>query len=144
MNPRLYLTLLALLSFLLAGCVSQRSEAAAKLGYKKSVKVEVGPYQLHYAHDGTNDFVLLAEGKQDMFSRYTGEGVDVYFDGRPFIHFERSADGSVTNLSMQVSDIHGKAKYDLVDRNADGQWDMKIDDETGKVYVWKDGGWVQH
>ena len=145
MNPRIFLTLLVSLSFILSGCVSQRSEVAKKVfDYKKSVKVEAGPYQLHYAHDGTNDFVLLAEGNWDMFSRWTGEGTDVYLDGQPFIHFQRSSDGSVTNLSMQVSDKNGKEKFTLIDRNADGQWDMKIDEATRKVYVWKDGGWVQH
>jgi hypothetical protein len=145
MSSRMFLTLLVSLSFALTGCVSQQSEVATKLfGYKKSVKVEAGPYQLHYAHGGTNDFVLLAHGKQDVFSRWTGEGTDVYLDGRPFIHFQRSADGSVTNLSMQVMDKDGKTKFSLIDRNADGQWDVKIDDTTGKVYVWKDGGWVQH
>ena len=143
MNPRIFLTLLASLLFLAAGCVSQRSEVATKLGYEKSVMVKVGPYQLHYAHDGTNDFVLLTEGNRDLFARYTGEGTDVFLDGWPFIGFERSADGSVTNFSMHVSDIHHKAKYDLVDRNADGQWDMKIDDVTGSVYIWNEGGWVE-
>jgi hypothetical protein len=145
MNPRIFLTLFVSLSFFLAGCVSKQSEVATKLfGFKKSAKVEAGPYQLHYAHDGTNDFVLLAEGNWDMFSRWTGEGTDVYLDGRPFINFQRSADGTVTNLSMHVLDKDGKEKFTLIDRDADGQWDMKIDDATRKVYGWKDGGWVQH
>ena len=145
MNSRIFLTLVALFSFVWAGCVSKQSDVATKLfGFKNSVKVEAGPYQLHYAHDGTNDFVLLAEGNCNMFSRWTGEGTDLYLDGRPFINFQRSADGSVTNLSMHVLDKHGKEKFTLVDRNADGQWDMKIDEETRKVYGWKDGSWEQH
>jgi hypothetical protein len=143
-NPWKCLTLVFMLSFFLAGCVSQQSDVATKVfGDKKSMKTEAGPYQLHYAHEGTNDFVLLAEGNSDVFSRWTGEGTDVYLDGWPFIHFSRNADGSVTNLSMQVLDKDGKTKFSLIDRNADGQWDMKIDGTTGKVYVWKDGSWVQ-
>jgi len=143
MTLRIYLILLISLSFILIGCASQQSEVATKLGYKKSVKVEAGPYQLEYAHDGTNELVLLAKGNQDIFSKWTGEGTDVYLDGGPFIHFQRNADGSITNLSMQVLDKDGKTKFTLIDRNADGQWDVKIDDATGKVYVWKDGDWVQ-
>src|SRR5580658_17678 len=141
MSPRMFLTLLVSLSFFLAGCVSQRSEVATKFGYKKSVKVDAGPYQLDYGKSGTNELVLLSKGNWDMFSRWTGEGTDVYLDGGPFIHFERNADGSVTNLSLHVSDKNGKAEFTLIDRNADGRWDMKIDDVTGKVYVWKDGSW---
>jgi hypothetical protein len=144
MTSRIFLTVVVSLSFFLAGCASKRSDAAMTLGYKKSIKEEVGPYQLHYAHDGTNDFVLLAEGNWNMFSRWTGEGTDVYLDGRPFIHFQRNADGSVTNLSMNVLDKDGKEKFTLIDRNAVGQWDMKIDDATGKVYLWENGTWVQH
>lgn len=144
MNPRIFLVLLVSLSFFLAGCVSQGSKVATKVfGYKKSVRVEAGPYQVHYAHNGTNDFVLLAQGNWDVFSKWTGEGTDVYLDGRPFIHFERGADGSVTNLSMQVLDKNGKEKFTLIDRNADGQWDVKIGETTEKVYIWKNGGWVQ-
>lgn len=143
MNSRIFLILLVSVSVFLAGCVRQQSEVAAKLGYMKSVKVEAGPYQLHYAHDGTNDFVLLAEGNWDILSRYTGDGTGVYLDGQPFISFKRSADGSVTDLQMNVFDKDGKVKFTLIDTNADGQWDAKIDFVTGKAYVWKGGSWVQ-
>lgn len=143
MNPRMFLTWFVLLSFFLAGCASQQSEVATNFGYKKSAKVEAGPYQLHYGQNGSEDLVLLAQGKSNLFSRSTGDGTDVYLDGLPFIHFQRRADGSVTNLSMVISDQDGKDKFTLIDKNADGQWDVKIDDVTGKAYIWKDGGWVQ-
>lgn len=140
----MFLTLFVSFSFFLAGCASQQSEVATNFGYQKSVKVKAGPYQLHYGQSSSNELVLLAEGNWNMFSRSTGEGTDVYLDGRPFIHFQRSADGSVTNLSMNVLDKEGNEKFTLIDRNADGQWDMKIDKATGKIYVWKDGSWMQH
>jgi hypothetical protein len=144
MSPQMFLTLFVSFSFFLAGCASQQSEVATNFGYQKSVKVKAGPYQLHYGQSSSNELVLLAEGNWNMFSRSTGEGTDVYLDGRPFIHFQRSADGSVTNLSMNVLDKEGNEKFTLIDRNADGQWDMKIDKATGKIYVWKDGSWMQH
>jgi hypothetical protein len=133
---------LFLLSFILTGCVSKQSEVAAKLGYEKSSMVKAGPYELHYAQDKSEDFVLLADGNWDVFSRYTGEGSDVYLDGHPFIHFEQNPDGSVTNLYLHVQDIHGKTEFDLIDRDGDGQWDVKIDDVSGKNYVWKNGSWI--
>jgi len=135
--------LLVLLSFILAGCVSQRSDVATTFGYKKSVEVKAGPYQLHYGQSGSEDFVLLAESNWNMFSSITGEGTDVYLDGKPFIHFGRSPDGSLTNLQMHLPDVHGKAGITLIDKNADGQWDFKIDEVTKRVFVWKDGHWVQ-
>jgi hypothetical protein len=101
-------------------------------------------FMLGYGQSGTNELVLLSKGNSVMFSRWTGEGTDVYLDGGPFIHFERSPDGSVTNLSMTISDNHGNMLFTLSDRHVKGQWDVKIDDVTGKVYVWKNGRWVQH
>ena len=128
----------------MAGCASQQSEVATSFGYQKSIKVKAGPYQLHYGQSSSNELVLLAEGNWNMFSRAGGEGTEIYLDGRPFIHFKRSAEGSVTNLSMNVLDKDGNEKFTLIDRDADGQWDMKIDKATGKIYVWKDGHWVEH
>jgi len=143
MNPRISLTLLVSLSFVLAGCVSQRSEVATKFGCKKSVKVEAGPFQLHYGQSGTNELLLLGEGNWNILSRMTGEGTDVYLDGRPFIHFDRSPDGSLTNLQMHLMDAHGKQTISLVDKDVDGQWDFKFDEIAGKNFVWKDGRWIQ-
>ncbi len=137
-------TLLTFLSLILAGCVSQQSEVATKFGYEKSLKVKAGPYDLHYGQSGTNELVLLNEGNWDMFSRVTGQGTDVYLDGNPFIHFDRSSDGSVTNLSVHFKNVDGQGGFTLYDRNAKGQWDMKIDDVSEKIYVWKDGHWIQH
>jgi hypothetical protein len=138
------LATLPVLLLFLTGCISQKSGVATRLGFEKSVKVKAGPYQLHYGQSGTNDLVLLCEGKSNLFSRVTGQGTDIYLNGQPFIHFVQNADGSVTNLHMDVLDKDGNPRYSLIDRNADGQWDVKIDDATGKVYVWKNGGWVQH
>ena len=114
------------------------------LDYGKSSKIQAGPYELHYAKNGSNDFVLLAEGNWNILSRYTGEGTDVYLDGRPFINFQRASDGSLTNLSMSILGADGKVKVTFVDRDVDGQWDMKFDGVTRKVFSWKDGQWVQH
>jgi hypothetical protein len=137
------ITLLLTLPFLLAACASHRSEVATTFGYDKSTMVQAGPYQLHYGHSGSEELLLLAEGNWNVLSRATGQGTDVYLDGLPFIHFDRNHDGSVTNLSLDVLDTHGKAKISLIDRDADGQWDLKIDHDLKKMFMWRDGGWVE-
>jgi hypothetical protein len=133
------------LPFLLVACVSQNSRVAKMAGYEKSTEVQAGPYQLHYGNHNeqtnSDDFVLLAEGNWNIFSRYS-EGNDVYLDGLPFIHFERMSDGSLTNLQMTIYDVNRKEKIGLVDRNADGQWDMKIDYVEGKIFTWTNGQWM--
>lgn len=139
---RLTLTVLLTLPFLPIACVSKRSEVATTLGYEKSSKVQAGPYQLHYGKSGPDELLLLAEGNWNILSRSTGEGTDVYLDGLPFIHFDRNHDGSLTNLHMDVLDIHGHSKITLIDRDADGQWDLKIDHVLKKTFVWKDGQWT--
>jgi len=131
------------LPFFPAACASKRSEVATTFGYQKSVKVEAGPYQLNYGKHGSDELLLVSERNWNILSRATGEGTDVYLDGRPFIHFDRSSDGSLTNLQMHLMDTHGKQTVSFVDRDADGQWDFKVDEVTGKHFVWKDGHWVQ-
>lgn len=139
---RLTLTLLVALPFFPIACSTHRSEVAAKFGYDRSSKVLAGPYQLHYGQSGAGELVLLAEGKQNIFSRAAGQGTDVYLDGRPFINFDRSHDGSVTNLSLSVVDTQGHSKITLIDREADGQWDLKIDHVLKRTFVWKEGQWT--
>jgi hypothetical protein len=138
------LMLFLTLPFLPIGCASKRSEVATTFGYERSLKVNAGPYQLHYGKSGADELLLLSEGKRNILSRITGQGTDVYLDGRQFIHFDRSPDGSLTNIQMHLMDAHGKETTTLVDRDADGQWDVKFDEVTGEHFVWKDGHWIPH
>ena len=131
-----------MLPFLPSACTSKRSEVSTTLGYETSSKVHAGPYELHYGQSGSEELVLLAEGNRNIFSRVTGQGTDVYLDGLPFFHFDRKQDGTLTNLSLDVLDIHGKAKITLIDRDADGRWDLKIDHDLKKTFIWKDGQWT--
>ena len=144
MNKKINFILFAL-PFFVGACVSQKSKVANMVGYEKSTMIQAGPYQLHYGrHNGqtnADDFVMLAEGNWNIFSRYS-EGNDVYLDGVPFIHFERMADGSLTNLTMELRDVHHKEDIGFIDKNADGQWDMKIDYVQGKIFTWTNGQWM--
>ncbi len=131
-----------MLPFLATACVCQKSEVATKFGYHNSTKVAAGPYQLHYGKNGADDFLLLAHGDWNLYSRTPGEGTDVYLDGKPFLHFERNPNGSLTNLQMQLPGSQGRAGIVLMDRNADGEWDLKIDKDAEKTFIWQDGHWL--
>lgn len=139
---RFNLTLLISLPLLPVACSTHRSEVATKFGYEKSSMVEAGPYELHYGQSGAKELVLLAEGNWNILSRATGQGTDIYLDGLPFINFSRSQDGSVTNLSLSLTDANGKQKITLIDKDGDGQWDLKIDHLLKKTFVWKEGQWI--
>jgi hypothetical protein len=140
-TKRSTLTLLLALSLFPIACVSNRSQVATKFGYEKSSKVQVGSYDLHYGRSGSNELVLLSEGNLNIFSRATGHGTDVFLDGLPFIHFDRNHDGSLTNFFLDVPDTNGRPRFTLIDRDADGQWDLKIDHVLKKSFVWKEGQW---
>ena len=132
-----------LLPLLATGAATNESEVAKTLGYKGSSKATVGPYQLHYAKDGSKELMLLAKGNADVMSIVSGQGTDVFLDGLPFIHFDRNADGSLTNLSMNIFDKNGHNVVSMIDTNVDGEWDLKIDYVLTKVFIRKGGQWVE-
>jgi hypothetical protein len=134
------LTFLVLPLFV-TGCATKKSEVATTLGYERSSKVTAGPYQLHYAKEGSEELMLVAKGNYNLVSK-DGDGTDVYLDGSPFIHFDRRPDGSLTNLSMNILAKDGKAAVTMVDTNVDGEWDFKIDHVLGKVFVREGNQWV--
>ena len=141
---KITVTILLALPFVLVGCVSKRSEVATAFGYDNSSKIEAGPYQLHYGRSGSDDeLVLLAEGNWNILSRETGQGTAVYLDGVPFISFDRNHEGSLTNLTLNVLDLHGNRRVFMIDREVDGQWDIKSDFVLRKVFDWIDGRWVE-
>ena len=142
MNRTILIVLLLLLLLPIA-CATNKSKVATMLGYKKSTVVQAGPYQLHYAKDGTDEFVLLAKGDhENTFSKYTGEGTDVSIKGLSTIHFEQNPDGSPTNLSLNLCDADGNSTVSFIDKNVDGQWDIKIGYKPTKVWIWYDGQWM--
>ncbi len=135
-------TLTILLLALLAGCATKKSEVATQLGYDTSSKVTSGPYQLDYAKKGPEEFMLLSKGNYNLLSK-EGEATSIFLDGRPFISFERNADGSLTNVFMYLRNSHRKETMTLIDKDGDGQWDKKIDHVLKKIFVWKDGLWAE-
>jgi hypothetical protein len=139
---RTTLALLLTLPLFVVACDSKRSEVAKKLGYEKSSEAQAGPYQLHYGQKGSQEFLLVAKGDQNLLSR-EGAATDVYLDGMPLIHFERRQDGSLFNLNIDFLDKDGKAMITMIDRDADGQWDRKIDHILGKAFTWEENHWVE-
>ena len=142
---RIVLILLLTLSLFPVGCVSKRSPLAKVLGYEKTSEVQAGPYQLLYGKTGTNEYVLLYRGNHDIMSIDEDGTRSIFRDGLPFIDFKQNPDGSLTNLAMEVPDKDGKRGNTMIDKNVDGQWDIKIDrsQPTTRGYFWEEGHWVE-
>ena len=133
---------LAVSLFLTAGCGTGKSKVASVLGFEDSEVVVAGPYELHYAQDGSNEFVLVSKDNYNLLSDY-GEGIDIFIKGRPFFQFELDEEGTPTKLFLYIPTKDGKDAVDLVDKDADGQWDFKHDHISGKRFDWKDGRWIE-
>lgn len=117
------------------------SEVASTIGYtNKSAKVMAGPYTLHYGESKESIFYLLARGNYNILS-CEDHDMAIYQKGRPWLTCQTDHAGTVTNMSLTTSDPQGKPAMTLIDVNADGQWDVKIDLVQQKVFDWHDGMW---
>ena len=122
--------------------LAEQSEVATKLGYtNKSEMVSAGPYTLQYGESQDDSLCLLARGKHNIISMTAGD-VDVYKKGLPWLSYKIDDKGNVSHLSMSVTDAEGKDILTMIDENADGQWDIKIDMVQKTVFVWRDGKWT--
>jgi len=120
----------------------EESEVASTFGYtNKSEKVSTGPYTLHYGESQDGSLYLLARGNHNIISS-DGYDTSVYKNGRPWLSFTTDATGTVTNISLTVTDAQGKMIATMIDENADGQWDLKIDMVQKKVFEWRGGKWT--
>lgn len=121
----------------------ENSEVASTLGYtNKSEKVSAGPYTLHYGESQDGGLYLLANGNCNIISN-DGDDTTVYQKGLPWLSYQADVNGTVTNISMTISDAQGEMMKIMIDENADGQWDMKIDVVQKQVFVWSDDKWIQ-
>ena len=126
-----------------AGLVSAgESAVAVTLGFtNKAEKASAGPYTLHYGESQDGSLYLLAKGNQNIIS-CDGPDTSVYQKGRPWLTFTTNATGTVTNLSLTVTDGQGSPVTVFIDENADGQWDLKIDMIRKQVFEWRGDRWV--
>lgn len=133
-----------LLSFLCTLCVvhAEPSEVATTFGYTaNSEKVSAGPYTLHYGESAKGTIFLVARGNHNIISRMEGD-IAVYQKGLPWLSYKFDEKGNPTDLSMAIMDASGKEVATMIDKNVDGQWDIKIDHTKRVVLVWRNGCWV--
>ena len=132
---------IAALVFLCGCSTTYRSNVADKFGYSTGSRVvEIGPYQIHYGSDGTNDLLLVAQGNHNLFSTQ-GTNSTAFVGGRSFVDYTHS-DGVVDKFMIYLRDEDGNDTITLVDVNADGFIDHKIDHKTKVVYDWIIDRWV--
>ena len=141
MRTTAYLTL----SALLCGCVAtHRSNVADTMGYSTGSRmVDVGAYQVHAGADGTNDFLLVADGNRNLYSTESRD-VTVYAGGQSFFDYsDEDGDGVVDKYMVHIRDKAGNDTITLVDADADGTLDHKIDHKAKVFYDWKADRWVE-
>ena len=128
---------------LLCGCsTAHRSNVADTFGYSTGSRVvEIGPYQIHYGSDGAGDLLLVAQGNHNLFSTQSTHAT-AFVGGRSFVDYTHS-DGVVDKFMIHLRDEDGNDTITLIDDNADGTLDHKIDHKNKVVYDWKTDRWVE-
>ena len=107
-----------------------------------SQSATLGPFCIEYGKDGTNDTLRLTKGNELLYSK-SGNKISVYADGRSLFDYASTRSGHVVAAYMvHIRDAQGKIAFTLMDENADGVFDRKIDYGTKAAYVWKDNQWV--
>ena len=133
------------LAGVLCGCVAtHRSNVADTMGYSTDSRmVDVGAYQIHAGTDGTNDFLLVADGNRNLYSTESRDST-VFVGGQSFVDYsDADGDGVVDKFMVSIRDKAGNDTITLVDDNADGTLDHKIDHKAKVVYDWKVNRWVE-
>jgi hypothetical protein len=128
----------------LCGCATTRSsDVAAAAGYPRDSRVEkAGPYSIHYGSNGSNDLLVVTRGEESVCSKI-GNTLTVYARGRSLFNYAEGSGGKIIAAYMiHIRDEQGAIAFTLMDENADGEFDRKIDYGTQEVYEWKDGKWT--
>ncbi len=128
---------------LLCGCsTAHRSNVADTFGYSTGSRVvEIGPYQIHYGSDRTSDLLLVAQENQNLFSTQATNST-AFVGGRSFVDYTHS-DGVVTMFMIHLRDEDGNDTITLMDENADGALNRKIDHKAKVIYDWMTDRWVE-
>jgi hypothetical protein len=128
---------------LLCGCsTAHRSNVADTFGHSTGSRVvEIGPYQIHYGSDGAGDLLLIAQGNHNLFSTQSTNST-AFVGGRSFVDYTHS-DGLVSKFMIHLRDEDGNDTITLIDENADGTLNHKIDHKTNVVYDWITDRWVE-
>ena len=135
--------LLPLVLILAAGCSSVKpSGPAAAAGYPEDTRLtQAGPYRVHYGRKGEQD-LLLVEKSGQLITLKQGNKVSVYLDGRALLEYVYSEENrAVAAFMVHIRDKDWNVAFTLMDENADGVFDQKIDYGTEAVYTWTNNAW---
>lgn len=127
------------------GCVTDKGgEGGAPAGSAPYAReAALGPYSVKYGTDGTNDVLRISKGEENVYSK-SGNNITVYADNRSLFDYVCSSTSTVVAAYMvHVRDSKGNVAFTLMDENADGVFDRKIDYGTKAVYEWKDNQWMK-
>lgn len=91
--------------------------------------------------DGTERLALLHRGERLFFDGSSTRTLCTR--GHPFVDVLLDPEtGDVRAFMVHIRDAEGRVAYTLMDENADGEFDKKVDYQNQAVYEWQGGRWV--
>jgi hypothetical protein len=143
MEKKMKSTASLIVAALLCGCsTAHRSNVADTFGYTTGSRmVEIGSHQVHYGSNGTSDLLLVARGNHNLFSTEATNST-VFVGGRSFVDYS-DEDGVLNKYMIHLRDEDGNDTITLVDDNADGTIDHKIDHNAKRLFDWAGDRWVE-
>lgn len=94
--------------------------------------------------DAQSMFQVAVEKGREHMSLGGGIGIFHRESGRPMLTAgDRSGDGRIDVLTFTVFDDDGNPILDLIDYEADGQWDMRVNLQEGYFEIWHIDRWYR-
>jgi len=91
--------------------------------------------------DGSERLVLLRRGERLFIEE--GNTRTLHTRGHPFFDAILDPDSrEVRAFMVHIRDAEGRVAYTLMDENADGEFEKKVDYQNQAVYEWKNGQWI--
>ncbi len=120
---------------------ADEKNVATILGYTNNVqRVAIGPYGADYGENQTSPLFLVYKGKHNIFSKES-DGTTIYQKGLPWLTYDSDSNGNPTNLTLTIFSEDNMPRIIMIDDEADGQWDKKLDVKAKKKFVWRDNQW---
>ncbi len=97
--------------------------------------------QYESGSEGAGRLLLLRRGER----LFTEEGATrtLHTRGHPLFDAVLDPDTKeVRAFMVHIRDVEGRVAFTLLDENADGEFDKKVDYQTQAVYEWKSGRWI--
>ena len=136
--PLLFAVILA------CGCATRptHDRPGGSVSPETNTTAALGPYRVRYEADGAAGSLKLTKDDELLYVK-TGNSITVYAGNQPIFDYVFTPAGTLTAAFMvHIRAADGTVAFTLMDENADGVFDRKIDYGTKAVYRWKDNQWV--